>query len=141
MLYIKRLSENATIPTRAHPGDAGMDLSSAYNIIIPARGKGLVKTDLAIKVPDGCYGRIAPRSGISWKYHLDVGCGVIDKSYRSNVGVVLFNHSETDFNIEKGDRIAQLIIEKIKFAEAIEVQELDDTERGMGGFGSTGLRS
>jgi len=137
-LHVKKLSPNATIPTRAHPGDAGMDLHSAKEMIIPARGKGLVPTDLAIAVPFGCYGRIAPRSGLAWNKHIGVGAGVIDFSYRHSVGIVLFNHSETDFPIQVGDRVAQLIIEKIQLLEPVEVAELDQTKRGLGGFGSTG---
>lgn len=140
-MLVKRLSEHATIPKRAHPGDAGLDLSSAKSLICPAHGKCLVPTDLSIRVPFGTYGRIAPRSGLAWKNHLDVGAGVIDKTYSGNVGVVLFNHSNDDFKIEVGDRIAQLIIEKIELVDAVEVTELLDTDRGNGGFGSTGVSS
>jgi dUTP pyrophosphatase len=89
-----RLSEHATIPKRGSAQAAGYDLSSAYAVTIKAQGKAIVKTDLAIKVPQGCYGRIAPRSGLSWKHHMDVGAGVIDADYRGNVGVVLFNHAK-----------------------------------------------
>jgi len=136
-----RLSDFAVIPTKGSVGSAGYDLSSAKSIIVPAKGKALCPTDLAIACPLGTYGRIAPRSGISWKNHLDVGCGVIDSDYRSNVGVVLFNHSEIDFKIEVGDRIAQLILEKIEENAVLEeVNELDKTQRGAGGFGSTGIK-
>ena len=95
--------------------------------MIPARGKGIAKTDLAMVIPDGCYGRVAPRSGLAWKKHIDVGAGVIDSDYRGNVGVVLFNHGEEDFVIKAGDRVAQLILERIAIAEVQEVEELDDT--------------
>eukprot|EP00455_Lapot_gusevi_P050339 TRINITY_DN727_c0_g1_i2.p1 TRINITY_DN727_c0_g1~~TRINITY_DN727_c0_g1_i2.p1 ORF type:complete len:189 (+),score=46.74 TRINITY_DN727_c0_g1_i2:40-606(+) len=138
-LFVKKLSESATIPTRGSAQAAGYDLSSAREVVIPARGKALVPTDLAIKVPEGTYGRIAPRSGLAWKHHLDIGAGVIDADYRGNVGVVLFNHSEVDFKVNVGDRVAQLILERIALAEVEEVSELDDTERGAGGYGSTGV--
>uniref|UniRef100_A0A2C9KJ08 Deoxyuridine 5'-triphosphate nucleotidohydrolase n=1 Tax=Biomphalaria glabrata TaxID=6526 RepID=A0A2C9KJ08_BIOGL len=101
-------------------------------------GKEIVKTDIQISVPDGCYGRVAPRSGLAAKSFIDVGAGVIDQDYRGNVGVVLFNFSETDFKVNKGDRIAQLICERIYIPQLCEKPSLDNTERGTGGFGSTG---
>ena len=106
---------------------------------IPAGGKGLVKTDLSIAIPEGCYARVAPRSGLAWKKFIDTGAGVIDADYRGNVGVILFNHSKEDFPVKTGDRIAQLIIERIAYPEIAEVTELPTTERGAGGFGSTGV--
>lgn len=81
----------------------------------------------------------APRSGLALKNFIDTGAGVIDYDYRGNVGVVLFNHGDTDFEVKRGDRIAQLILERISMADAVEVQELSDTTRGAGGFGSTGV--
>lgn len=81
----------------------------------------------------------APRSGLAWKHSIDVGAGVIDADYRGPVGVILFNHSDVDFEVKAGDRIAQLIIEKIVTPEVEEVDDLDATERGSGGFGSTGV--
>ncbi len=81
---------------------------------------------------------MAPRSGLAVKHHLDVGAGVIDEDYTGNVGVVLFNHSATDFEVKRGDRVAQLICEKIEAPELEECSELETTERGHGGFGSTG---
>ncbi|XP_042220052.1 LOW QUALITY PROTEIN: deoxyuridine 5'-triphosphate nucleotidohydrolase, mitochondrial-like [Homarus americanus] len=108
---------------------------SAYNIVIPGQGKAPIKTDIQVELPEDCYGRVAPRSGLSWKNHIDIGAGVIDRDYRGNVGVVLFNHAKTDFEVKKGDRVAQLICEKIVYPE---VCELVDTERGADGFGSTG---
>ena len=76
---------------------------SAYDYVIPGQGKVIAKTDISIRVPDGTYGRVAPRSGLAAKSHLDVGAGVIDQDYTGNVGVVLFNHATTDFDIKKGD--------------------------------------
>ncbi|XP_015122542.1 deoxyuridine 5'-triphosphate nucleotidohydrolase [Diachasma alloeum] len=133
-----KLSEKAFAPVKGSVQAAGYDLRSAYEYVIPARGKELVKTDLQIEVPEGTYGRVAPRSGLAWKNHLDVGAGVIDADYRGNVGVVMFNHSDSDFKISPGDRVAQLICEKIAYPDLMEVKTLDSTERGEGGFGSTG---
>lgn len=139
-LRVKKLSEHATVPARASPHAAGYDLASAEDTVIPQRGKGLAKTDLAIAVPPGTYGRVAPRSGLALKKGIDVGAGVIDADYRGNVGVVLFNHGDEPFEIKRGDRIAQLILERIVTPDVELVDDLDATERGAGGFGSTGTK-
>lgn len=94
---VKKLSPNATIPTRGSNKAAGYDLSSAYEYTIPAKGKLLCKTDIAIAIPSGHYGRIAPRSGLAHRNFIDVGAGVIDEDYRGNVGVIIFNFSDEDF--------------------------------------------
>ncbi|XP_037691334.1 deoxyuridine 5'-triphosphate nucleotidohydrolase, mitochondrial isoform X1 [Choloepus didactylus] len=133
-----RLSEHATAPTKGSARAAGYDLYSAYDYTVPPMGKALVKTDIQIALPSGCYGRVAPRSGLAAKHFIDVGAGVIDEDYRGNVGVVLFNFGTEKFEVKKGDRIAQLICERIFYPEIEEVQVLDVTERGSGGFGSTG---
>uniref|UniRef100_G1R252 Deoxyuridine 5'-triphosphate nucleotidohydrolase n=1 Tax=Nomascus leucogenys TaxID=61853 RepID=G1R252_NOMLE len=137
-LRFARLSEHATAPTRGSARAAGYDLYSAYDYTIPPMEKAVVKTDIQIALPSGCYGRVAPRSGLAAKHFIDVGAGVIDEDYRGNVGVVLFNFGKEKFEVKKGDRIAQLICERIFYPEIEEVQALDDTERGSGGFGSTG---
>ncbi|KAM4829291.1 deoxyuridine 5'-triphosphate nucleotidohydrolase, mitochondrial [Thomomys bottae] len=137
-LRFVRLSDHATAPTRGSARAAGYDLYSAYDYTIPPMEKALVKTDIQIALPSGCYGRVAPRSGLAAKHFIDVGAGVIDEDYRGNVGVVLFNFGKEKFEVKKGDRIAQLICERIFYPEIEEVQVLDDTERGSGGFGSTG---
>ncbi|KAF0744596.1 hypothetical protein LEN26_003024 [Aphanomyces euteiches] len=140
VLLVKKLTAHAILPTRGSNFAAGFDLSSAYECVIPAHGKALVKTDLAIAIPSGTYARVAPRSGLAWKSHLDVGAGVIDEDYRGNVGVVMFNHGSEDFHVRPGDRIAQLILERIvSNAPVEEVEELTETDRGDGGFGSTGV--
>jgi len=138
VLEVCKLSEHALIPTKGSKTAAGYDLYSAYDYVIPGQGKMIVKTDISIRVPDGTYGRVAPRSGLAAKSHIDVGAGVIDQDYTGNVGVVLFNHAAADFEIKKGDRIAQLICEKIEYPEIEEVTSLNSTERGSGGFGSSG---
>ncbi|XP_006736865.1 deoxyuridine 5'-triphosphate nucleotidohydrolase, mitochondrial isoform X3 [Leptonychotes weddellii] len=137
-LRFVRLSEHATAPTKGSARAAGYDLYSAYDYTLPPMEKALVKTDIQVALPSGCYGRVAPRSGLAAKYFIDVGAGVIDEDYRGNVGVVLFNFGKEKFQVKKGDRIAQLICERIFYPEIEEVQVLDDTERGSGGFGSTG---
>ena len=135
--YVK-LTENALPPTRESSGAAGLDLS-AYGVLVPASGNGLVKTDLAIQLPPGCYGRIAPRSGLALRHHIDVGGDVIDENYRGNLGVILFNYSDRPLQIRRGDRVAQLICEKIFYPDILEVKELDNMERDIRGFGLTGL--
>ena len=107
------MRNSATIPKRSTEGAAGYDLSAAEEATVPAQGKSVVKTGLSMAIPEGCYGRIAPRSGLAVKRHIDIGAGVIDQDYRGEVGVVMFNHSNEDFHVKMGDRIAQLILEKI----------------------------
>ncbi|XP_061391552.1 deoxyuridine 5'-triphosphate nucleotidohydrolase [Musca vetustissima] len=135
-----KLTEQAFEPVRGSERAAGLDLRSAYDLVVPARGKALVKTDLQIEVPNGSYGRVAPRSGLALKNFIDVGAGVVDEDYRGNLGVVLFNHSDTDFEVKRGDRIAQLICERIFYPELEQVDKLEETKRGEGGFGSTGVK-
>lgn len=162
LLQVKRLSEHAVLPSRGSVFAAGkvsahmnlelaftqinislviigLDLSSAYDTVVPARGKVLVKTDLSIAIPENTYARIAPRSGLALKHSIDVGAGVIDYDYRGPVCVILFNHGDSDFAISRGDRIAQLILERISMASVVEVEELSETIRGAGGFGSSGV--
>ncbi|NXJ05407.1 DUT protein, partial [Odontophorus gujanensis] len=137
-LRFTKLSDNARAPSKGSARAAGYDLYSAYDCVIPPMEKAVVKTDIQVALPSGCYGRVAPRSGLAAKHFIDVGAGVIDEDYRGNVGVVLFNFGKETFEVKKGDRIAQLICERIFYPELEEVQALDDTERGEGGFGSTG---
>lgn len=134
----KKLTEFAFEPVKESPYAAGFDLKSAYDTIILKRSNVLVKTDLAIIVPENCYGRIAPRSGLALKNQICVGGGVIDRNYTGNVCVILFNHSDTDYTIKRGDKIAQLICEVIEYPNLYEVTELPATNRGSAGFGSTG---
>ncbi|KAH0608902.1 uncharacterized protein H6S33_001130 [Morchella sextelata] len=133
-LLVKKLSPKAQLPTRGSAFAAG-----SHATIIPARGKALVDTDISIAVPAGTYGRIAPRSGLASKNFIDVGAGVIDADYRGQVKVLLFNHSDSDFEVKEGDRVAQLVLERIYTPEVEEVQDLEESVRGAGGFGSTGI--
>ena len=139
MLKVQKLSNNVALPKRSTAGATGYDLSAAHDCTIPASGKGLVKTGLAISFPTGLYARIAPRSGLALKKFIDVGAGVVDADYCGEVGVVLFNHGDQDFQVTMGDRIAQLILERIDTPPVQEVQDLAGTVRGSGRFGSTGI--
>lgn len=136
--YVK-LSENAYPPQRATSHAAGYDLRSAYDYIVLKQNRTLVKTDLGLEIPEVCYGRIAPRSGLALNHFISVGAGVIDRDYTGNVSVLLFNHSQSDFYIKKGDKIAQLILEMIVCPQVVELSSLSQTERGDQGFGSTGI--
>lgn len=141
VLKVRKLSEKAQLPKRGSALAAGFDLCSAADMTIAAGDKAIVPTDLSIAVPAGTYGRIAPRSGLAAKHFIDVGAGVIDEDYRGPVGVVLFNFGKGDFVIKQGDRIAQLVLERISLADVVECDNLDETMRGEGGFGSTGVSS
>ena len=137
-LKFKKLSKNAITPTRGSINAAGFELYSADTLEISANSHGIVKTDSSIILPRGTYGRIAPRSGLASKYFLGVGGGVVDCNFRGNVGVILFNHLGKAFKVNKADRIAQLIVEKICTPELVEVEHLEETNRSDRGFGSTG---
>ena len=141
LFRVKRLSPHAILPIRATNGAAGYDLTAVDDCVIAARGKAMVSTGLAIAVPHGTYGRIAPRSGLAWKYCIDVGAGVVDEDFRNCVMVILFNHSDYPVELKRGDRIAQLVLEKIETPVVVEVESLEDTRRGLGGFGSTGVQA
>ena len=139
-LHIHRLSDKAVLPTRGSPFSAGLDLASAQHLVLPPGQRALVKTDLQIACPPNTYARIAPRSGLALKHGIDVGAGVVDSDYRGPVGVILFNWGDQDFVIQEGDRIAQLIVEQIVLPEVVESDSpLEETVRGTGGFGSTGV--
>ncbi|GMM49182.1 bifunctional dITP/dUTP diphosphatase [Starmerella bacillaris] len=133
-------NSKAKVPTRGSALSAGYDLYSSASAVILARGRGVVPTGLKISIPEGTYARVAPRSGLAVKHGIDTGAGVVDADYRGEVGVVLFNNSDEDFVIEEGDRIAQLIIEKIWTGDVEVATELESSERGSGGFGSTGRK-
>jgi dUTP pyrophosphatase len=134
-----RLTENALSPIKGSPGAAGFDLRSAYNMDIPAGNTAIVRTDIAIELPTGCYGRIAPRSGLAINNHIAVGGGVVDSDYRGDVRVISFNHSNVPFHILKGDRVEQIICEQIFCPTLCKVTKLNCTERDSQGFGSTGM--
>ena len=187
-LQVKLLSPTAKPPTRGSAFAAGYDLYASSAATVPARGKALVDTDISIAVPAGTYGRVAPRSGLASKHSIDVGAGVIDADYRGPVKVLLFNFSDREFEVQIGERVAQLIVERVSSLfffpldrismtyppislaaflccffrlcpslvlyvwgisitdllgqiytpEVVVVEQLEESVRGAGGFGSTG---
>ena len=138
-LRVKRLTSEAVLPSRGSGGAVGYDLYSTDELIIGRGQRGLISTGIAIVLPNGVYGRVAPRSGLTVKNGIQVGAGVIDPDYTGEVKVVLFNHGDKDFEVRKGDRIAQLILERCETPQVEEIGLLLETERGSGGFGSTGI--
>lgn len=137
-LTVKLFDPQARLPTRGTPGSAGLDLYSCENIVIPSVDFRLVDTGIGIVVPPGTYGRIAPRSSLALK-GIDIGAGVVDRDYRDRVKVLMFNHSNNNVTISRGDRVAQLMLERIVDDVTIhEVDELPASQRS-GGFGSTGV--
>jgi len=137
-IRIQRLDEKARIPRKGSKLAAGHDLySSIEDILIPANNRALVKIGLAIAVPEETYCRIAPRSGLATK-GITVDAGVIDAYYRGEVKVLLVNHGKLDYKVKLGERIAQLIVERMDDQEWMETEELDETERAEKGFGSSG---
>lgn len=134
---VKLIHPDAQMPNRQTPGSAGYDLCCIEGKALPPRSQGLLSTGLCLTVPEGTYGQIAPRSGLSMK-GIDVGAGVIDRDYTGEIKVLLRNHSDVTVCVKPGDRIAQLIVKKIEVPEIHLVDSLQPTDRGDGGFGSTG---
>ncbi len=143
-LQIKRLEgNNLELPKYKTEGSAGMDLTACIdeNIILKPLERKLIKTGIAIALPNNYEAQVRPRSGLALKNGISVlnTPGTIDADYRGEIGVILINLSNEDFVVERGMRIAQLVISPIVQAELVEVEELDETLRGQGGFGSTGV--
>lgn len=138
-ILVKKLTEDAELPTRGSANAAGLDLYSNENFTIYPKNRAMISTGISIAIPEDTYLRIAPRSGLAYKHGIDVLAGVCDVDYRGPINVILFNSGDEPFKINKGDRIAQAICEVIKYPTVIEVNELPDTERGSDGFGSTGV--
>lgn len=137
-LKVKRITKTARLPVRKSKLAAGYDLFADQPFNVLPGTSEVIPTGLMMKTPRGTYGRIAPRSGLAVKNNIGVNGGVVDSDYRGDVGVILMNYGDEIFTVKTGDRIAQLILEKIAQPEVEEVEELDETERGEGGFGSTG---
>lgn len=137
-----KLNEFAQMPHKAHEDDAGFDLYSCEDYLLKAHAYGAVATGICIELPRGTEGQVRPRSGLAAKNGITVlnAPGTIDAGYRGEVKVILINHSDTDFEITKGMRIAQLMVKPIFQTEFTEVSSLEDTDRGAGGFGSSGLK-
>lgn len=128
----------SSIPQYAHAGDAGADITASERTVIPPGERLLVATGVRLEIPEGHVGLIWPRSGLAVKKGIDCGAGVIDSHYRGEVKVLLFNHSDSEFQIEPGDRIAQILIQKVERVQFLPTDQLSETARNEGGFGSTG---
>lgn len=137
-LEFVKLNSFASIPVRQTPGSAGLDLASLNDSVVPPGKACRVSTGLAVKIPPNCYIQIAERSGFSYDNITSILGGVIDKDYTGELMVQLLNHSSIPLTISAGDRIAQLICHKIEYPTPVEAYELDKTQRGAAGFGSTG---
>jgi dUTP pyrophosphatase len=137
-LRFKQLDSRATLPARGSSLAAGLDICSIEDVTIGPHERAMVRTGLAVAIPEGFYGRVAPRSGLAVKQGLDVLAGVIDSDYRGELCCVLYNTSPAYMSLPVGSKICQLIIEKIITPKAVWVADLDETARGAGGFGSTG---
>ena len=139
-LRVKRLTPSATLPRRAHPGDAGLDLCAAIDLDIPPGATRLVGTGLSLELPPGTEAQVRPRSGLALKHSVTVlnAPGTIDEGYRGEVSVILINHGPAVFEVTRGMRVAQLVVQPTLAVEVTDSAVLSDTSRGQGGFGSTG---
>jgi dUTP pyrophosphatase len=143
-IRVKRLphGEGLPLPTYATDGAAGMDVIAAEDVTLASMGRHAVATGLAIAIPEGFEVQVRPRSGLALKHGISLPNtpGTIDSDYRGELKVILINLGAEPFEIKRGDRIAQLVVAPVQIGRMIEVQELDETVRGTGGFGSTGVR-
>ena len=139
-LLVKRLDPFVALPAYAHEGDAGLDLHAAHDVTLERKGRALVATGLAVAIPAGFAGLVLPRSGLARTHGVTVlnTPGLVDSGYRGELQVLLVNHGETPVTLRRGERVAQLVIQRVERAELVEVSELPTSERGAGGFGSTG---
>src|SRR5699024_2136489 len=148
-LGFKRLSDDAIIPTRAHKTDSGFDLYASEDVIIEPGETKIIPTGIAAQLPKGMEAQVRPRSGVTAKTKLRVQLGTIDNSYTGEIGVIVDSIATAGFDIDgvsypleevrKGDRIAQLVVQHLPQVEAVEIDSLNETARGAGGFGSTGV--
>ena len=155
-LKVKKLFDDSKLPSKGSKDAAGLDLHAhscalikdgtieesvnldTGHVLIPPMSRCLIKTGLAFSIPEGCYGLVAPRSGLALKKGIQIGGGVIDRDYTGEVGVIIFNNNSEHFEVKKDDAIAQLICQCIVYPQTIEVKNLIKTDRGSDGFGSTG---
>ena len=143
-VQLKMLDDGLEAPSYAHPGDAGADLRAREDVVLEPGERRLVPTGVAIALPDGFVALIHPRSGLATKHGLTVvnAPGTVDAGYRGEISVLLINHDPRDaIDIKRGDRIAQLVVQRVEHAAFVEADELPDSSRGSGGFGSTGGHS
>ena len=138
----RRIHPDAVLPAYAHEGDAGMDVRSVEDLVIPPGARALVHTGLVMQLPPSTEAQVRPRSGLALKHGVTVlnTPGTIDEGYRGEVGVILANFGSADVAVKKGDRVAQLVIAPVTRPNVVEVDEVASTDRGGGGFGSTGVQ-
>ena len=141
ILRFKKVHPDAVLPAYAHKSAAGMDLRSVADVVIAPGGRALVPTGLVMLLPPGYEAQVRPRSGLALKHGVTVlnTPGTIDSGYRGEVGVILANFGDADFTVKKGDKIAQAVIAPVTQPEIVETDTIDETDRGAGGFGSTGV--
>jgi dUTP pyrophosphatase len=140
-LHVRRLDRRATLPTRAHDGDAGLDLYALEDSSLAPGERAAISTGIAVEIPDGHAGLVLPRSGLALRHGIALvnAPGLIDSGYRGELRVLLLNTDRTEpFQISAGDRIAQLLLIRAETASVVEAEELSDSARGGGGFGSSG---
>jgi dUTP pyrophosphatase len=137
---VQRLDPDLPPPAYAREGDAGLDLRAAREVTLEPGGRALVGTGMAVAIPPGCAGLVLPRSGLALHHGVTVlnAPGLIDAGFRGEVKVLLVNHSAQPVTFERGERVAQLVLIRVERADLVEVEELPPSERGAGGFGSTG---
>ncbi len=140
-LRFRKVHPDAVLPSYAHPSDAGMDVRSVEDLTISPGKRALVHTGLVMLLPPLYEAQVRPRSGLALKSGVTVlnAPGTIDSGYRGEVGVILANFGDADFQVKKGDKIAQIVIAPVTQPEIVETTEVDETDRGSGGFGSTGV--
>lgn len=141
-LAFKRIHPEAVLPAYAHESDAGMDVRSVAEVVVPAQDRALIPTGLVVLLPPGYEVQVRPRSGLAFKSGITVlnTPGTIDAGYRGEIGVILFNTTNTDFLVHKADRVAQLVVAPVTRVDVVEAESVDATDRGAGGFGSTGTK-
>lgn len=139
-VQIKKMHPEAVLPRYANPHDAGMDLFSVEQVVLQPNEKKTIKTGIALALPPNHVGLVWDKSGLASKFHLHTFAGVIDESYRGELQIVIGNFGTQTYTIEKGQKIAQLLVQPITYAQLEEVSTLNETQRGSGGFGSTGLK-
>ena len=141
ILKIQKLTDDAIVPQYAHLDDSGMDLFAVESAVIPVGGRKLIKTGISIQLLPATEAQVRPRSGLALKHGISVtnAPGTVDEGYRGEIGVILENRGEMPFGIEKGMKIAQLVIAPVLRPQIEVVKDLSTTQRGSGGFGSTGV--
>lgn len=140
-LYVQRINDKAKLPMYAHNGDAGMDLFSVDEVEIQPGERMLIHTGIKIQLPENTEAQIRPRSGLALKNGITVlnTPGTIDEGYRGEIGVILINNGKETFKVSQGMKIAQMVIKPVIRVDVVSINELENSERGEGGFGSTGV--